>query len=103
MHRCSDCGYEVGHDPTCRGNGTEARLRSTEARLKALQRATSSSREERQNLSRMLFEARERVEMTADVIEASGKQDAWGRQLVNDIDEYRAARGWSPHGFGDEE
>jgi hypothetical protein len=54
-------------------------------------------------LSRLLFEARERSEMFADVIEAqTGQSDEWGRRLVKEIDDYRASRGWSPHGYGGE-
>jgi len=57
-----------------------------------------------QLLSRLLFESRERVEMAADMIERrAGQPDEWGRRLVAEIDEYRASRGWSPHGFGNEE
>lgn len=54
-------------------------------------------------LSRILFEARERVEMALEVVEIqSGQVDTWGRRLRDEIDEYRAERGWSPHGFGGE-
>jgi glutamine synthetase len=54
-------------------------------------------------LSRLLFEARESVEMWADVVEArTGKADNYTRGLVARIDAYRAERGWSPHGFGGE-
>ena len=60
--------------------------------------------DERARLSRMLFEARERVEMSADTVELQvGKPDIWGRRLVAEIDAYRAEQGWSPHGFGGEE
>jgi hypothetical protein len=55
-------------------------------------------------LSRMLFEARERVDMARDMVEIrTGKTDEWARRLVAEIDAYRAERGWSPHGFGGEE
>ena len=55
-------------------------------------------------VSRLLFEARERVEMSADVVEIqSGKTDTWGRRLIAEIDTYRTSQGWSPYGFGDEE
>jgi hypothetical protein len=54
-------------------------------------------------LSRLLFEAREVVEMHADHVElVAGKPDHWGRRLVKEIDEFRAQQGWSPHGFGGE-
>jgi hypothetical protein len=54
-------------------------------------------------LSKMLFSARESLEMWADVVERrSGRSDDFTRGLVREIDEYRAERGWSPHGFGGE-
>jgi hypothetical protein len=54
-------------------------------------------------LSKLLFEAREAAEMYADIIRSRmGKEDAWLRRLVVDIDAYRAERGWSPDGFGGE-
>lgn len=62
-------------------------------------------------LSRLLFEAREAVEMYADVVaalrEQSGKADRGRRveyldRLRDEIDAYRAERGWSPHGYGGE-
>ena len=54
-------------------------------------------------LSRLLFEAREVVEMFADVTHStSGREDTWLRRLVADIDAYRAEQGWSPDGFGGE-
>jgi hypothetical protein len=54
-------------------------------------------------LSRLLFESRERVEMARDMVEGqSGQRDEWARRLVDEIDAYRASRGWSPHGFGGE-
>jgi hypothetical protein len=50
-----------------------------------------------------MFEAREQVEMWADVVEArSGRPAEYPRRLVAAIDAYRAERGWSPHGFGGE-
>lgn len=55
------------------------------------------------DLSRMLFEARELIEMWADVVEArAGKPDDWSRRVLREIDAYRAERGWSPYGFGGE-
>lgn len=54
-------------------------------------------------LSRLLFEAREHVEMYADVVEArTGRRADHTRALVAEIDQYRAERGWSPDGFGGE-
>jgi hypothetical protein len=51
-----------------------------------------------------LFEAREQIDMWADVIEARMNAPAWGaRQLVAEIDQYRTEQGWSPHGFGGED
>jgi hypothetical protein len=55
-------------------------------------------------LSRMLFSARESIEMLADMVEARmGVPDAYNRGLVAEIDAYRAERGWSPNGFGGED
>lgn len=54
-------------------------------------------------LSRLLFEARESLEMWADVVEArTSRADEYTRGLVARIDGYRAGRGWSPHGLGGE-
>lgn len=54
-------------------------------------------------LSRLLFEAREQIEMWSDVVEGrSGKPSRYTRDLVKRIDLYRAERGWSPDGFGGE-
>lgn len=54
-------------------------------------------------LSRLLFEAREQIDMWADVVEARTSKPAnYTRDLVKRIDLYRAERGWSPHGFGGE-
>lgn len=54
-------------------------------------------------LSRILFDAREQIEMWSDVVERrSGQESTHTRQLVAEIDDYRAERGWSPHGFGGE-
>lgn len=55
-------------------------------------------------LSKMLFEAREAVEMLADMVEhRTGQPSRHERDLVARIDSYRARRGWSPHGFGGEQ
>ena len=54
-------------------------------------------------LSKLLFTAREAVEMYADVIKAlHGNEAVSLRRLVEEIDTYRAERGWSPNGFGGE-
>lgn len=54
-------------------------------------------------LSRLLFEARERIDMhIATVEQATGQTDTWGRRLCDEIDAYRAEQGWSQHGFGGE-
>lgn len=59
----------------------------------------SSSRD----LSRVLFEARERISMQTDVIESqTGKPDDWGQRLVAEIDSIRLREQWSPNGFGGE-
>jgi hypothetical protein len=56
-----------------------------------------------QRLSRLLFEARELIDMMGDIVEArSGRPDTWSRRVRDEIDTYRAEQGWSPHGFGDE-
>jgi GntR family transcriptional regulator len=52
-------------------------------------------------VSRLLFEARELVEMFADVIKGgTGKDDVWCRRIVTEIDLFRARQGWSPDGYG---
>jgi hypothetical protein len=54
-------------------------------------------------LSKLLFEAREQVDMWADVVEAKGgKPASHARSVVERIDAYRRRRGWSPDGFGGE-
>lgn len=54
-------------------------------------------------LSKMLFTAREAIEMFADVVGARKTSDPGHlRDLVDEIDAYRAEHGWSPHGFGGE-
>jgi hypothetical protein len=53
-------------------------------------------------LSKLLFECREQVEMWAEVVAARlGREDDYVRGLVARIDAYRSGRGWSPHGFGE--
>lgn len=59
---------------------------------------------EAQRLSRMLFHARESIEMFADVVEVrTGRPDTFNRNLRDEIDAYREEHGWSPNGFGGEE
>jgi len=54
-------------------------------------------------LSRLLFDARERIEMQIDSVERrSGRPDLHGRTLVAEIDSYRIGHGWNPDGFGGE-
>lgn len=54
-------------------------------------------------LSKLLWEARELIDMFADTIEAQIWQRAdQPRRAVAEIDAYRAERGWSPNGFGGE-
>lgn len=56
-----------------------------------------------EKLSRLLFLAREHIEMWADVVEHSQHEPAQDvRRVLSEIDAYRAERGWSPHGFGGE-
>jgi hypothetical protein len=55
-------------------------------------------------LSKLLFLAREELEMWADVVESeTGKPADSTRRVIEGIDAYRQERGWSPHGFGSEE
>jgi hypothetical protein len=52
----------------------------------------------------MLFQARENLEMWADVVESkTGLPAASVRRLVDEIDEYRSEHGWNPNGFGREQ
>ena len=54
-------------------------------------------------LSRILFEARERVDMAILTVEnITGQRDEWGHRLRDEIDTYRGERGWSPDGYGGE-
>lgn len=54
-------------------------------------------------LSKMLFSAREGIEMLADIIEKrTGRPDSAHRRLVTEIDEFRAEQGWSLDGYGGE-
>jgi len=55
-------------------------------------------------LSRLLFQAREAIDMFGDIVEArTGKKDNYSRALRDEIDLYREEQGWSPHGFGGED
>jgi hypothetical protein len=55
-------------------------------------------------LSKLLFEAREVAEMFADVVHLrTGNADNMAARVRDEIDAYRAERGWSPHGFGGED
>ena len=59
---------------------------------------------ENARLSKLLFDSREAAEMYADIVKARTGMDPDNlRQLVADIDAYRAERGWNPNGFGGEE
>lgn len=49
-------------------------------------------------LSRLLFESRELVDMLHDRTPG----DTWASRVRDEIDTYRAQRGWSPNGFGGE-
>lgn len=53
-------------------------------------------------LSRLLWDAREGLEMYADHLDARGVPSRGPRQTVAEIDAYRARQGWNPHGFGGE-
>ena len=62
-------------------------------------------------LSRLLFEAREQLDMWGDIVQK--RVDAlpepgrvtrnYPHDLRDQIDEYRAERGWNPHGYGGED
>jgi hypothetical protein len=59
---------------------------------------------EAQRLSRLLFQARESIDMFGDIVEArTGKVDNYTRHLRDEIDLYREEQGWSPNGFGGED
>jgi hypothetical protein len=63
-----------------------------------------TSQVERRWLSMLLFSAREQIDMWGDVIEKqTGVRDEHTDGIRDVIDDYRRARGWSPHGFGMEE
>ena len=54
-------------------------------------------------LSRLLFDAREIIEMYRDVVAERRAPDPQLTRVRDEIDAYRAERGWSPHGFGGEQ
>ena len=53
-------------------------------------------------MSKMLFCAREQLSMWSDVWISAGKRDMSLEGLIEQIDAYRASKGWSPSGFGGE-
>jgi excisionase family DNA binding protein len=54
-------------------------------------------------VSKILFMVRESLDMWRDVVELrTGQRDTHTRWLVDLLDAYRAAHGWSPYGFGGE-
>lgn len=56
-----------------------------------------------QQLSKMLFEARELIDMFGDAVEArAGKADTWARRVRDEIDAFRRSFGWNDDGFGGE-
>lgn len=58
---------------------------------------------EARRLSKMMWSAREGLEMLADIVENRTGQHAFAtRRDLAEIDSFRAKLGWSPHGFGDE-
>jgi hypothetical protein len=65
---------------------------------------SEAAQPENARLSRLLFHAREEIDMWADAVERrSGRTAAAQRRLIREIDQFRADRGWSPHGFGGEQ
>jgi len=53
-------------------------------------------------LSKLLFEAREQLDMFADIMQSQIGQALGPRRVRDEIDAYRNERGWSPHGYGRE-
>lgn len=54
-------------------------------------------------LSKLLFEARESIEMLADIVEARAATVArHQREVVAKIDAYREEQGWRSGGYGGE-
>jgi hypothetical protein len=55
---------------------------------------------QRGELSRLLFEARDIIDMFGDMVERqSGQSDPWSRRVRDEIDAYRAEQGWPSDGF----
>lgn len=55
-------------------------------------------------LSKLLFEARELIDMLGVIVESkAGIPDRWSARVRDEIDAYLAERGWGSHGFGGEE
>jgi hypothetical protein len=58
---------------------------------------------ENARLSRLLFYAREEIEMWADVVERrTGRTAAAQRRVIRELDEFRTEKGWHRNGFGGE-
>lgn len=58
---------------------------------------------EAQELSRLLFAAREEIAMWGDVLERRvAERDPSVDRLLAELDGYRTRLGWNPHGFGGE-
>jgi hypothetical protein len=54
-------------------------------------------------LSKLLFEARELIDMHGSMVAArTGVPDPWSWRVRDEIDAYRTERGWNPDGFGGE-
>jgi len=54
-------------------------------------------------LSKLLFEARELIDMLGDIVEGrTGQTDTWSHRVRDEIDEFRQSQGWAPDGFGGE-
>lgn len=55
-------------------------------------------------VSKLMFEAKESLEMWNDVVNAKmGRDDPYTKGLIDRIVEYRKTQGWSPNGFGGED
>ena len=72
--------------------------------LRTLERYVQKRGDEAEALSRILWNARENIEMYADLIEGRHGKAAGVplRDDIKEIDDYRASRGWSPNGYGGE-
>lgn len=61
------------------------------------------SKEENQQLSRLLFNGREIAAMYKDVVrENTGKEDAYLKRFIEETDAYRSSKGWDINGYGKE-